>query len=121
MPDTGTDEKTETNAIELNETEDSRETIIRNYDNGGSDDTNTVEEETEFAIHYIHYDRYGFVHDLRLNDSQRQSTSEKKWLEKEKTREEKWITMITDVKRWFSAGDRSYQKMVDRVWKVLKS
>ena len=119
MPDT--DEKTETTAIELNETEDNRETIIRNYDNGGRDDTNTVEEETEFAIHYIHYDRYGFVHDLRLNDSQRQSASEKKWLEKEKTREEKWITMITDVRRWFSAGDRSYQKMVDRVWKVLKS
>ena len=100
--------------------EDAREDIIRHYETGGRDDTNNI-GEAEFDIHYIHYDRYGFVHDLRLNENPRQSSSDKKWLEKEKTREEKWITMITDVKHWFTMGTRSYQKMTDRVWKVKKS
>ena len=100
--------------------EDVREDIIRHYETGGRDDTNNI-GEAEFDIHYIHYDRYGFVHDLRLNENPRQSSSDKKWLEKEKTREEKWITMITDVKHWFTMGTRSYQKMTDRVWKVKKS
>ena len=91
-----------------------REEIIKNYDTGGKDDKI---EEAEFDIHYIHYDRYGFVHDIRLNDNPRQSASEKKWMEKEKSREGKWIMMITDVKKWFTIGDRFYQKMIDRVWK----
>ena len=91
-----------------------REEIIKNYDTGGKDDKI---EEAEFDIHYIHYDRYGFVHDIRLNDNPRQSASEKKWMEKEKSREGKWIMMITDVKKWFTVGDRFYQKMLDRVWK----
>ena len=97
-----------------------REDIIRHYETGGRDDANNI-AEAEFDIHYIHYDRYGFVHDLRLNENPRQSSSDKKWLEKEKTREEKWITMITDVKHWFTMGTRSYQKMTDRVWKVKLS
>ena len=92
-----------------------KEEIIRHYDSGGQDDDNI--EESEFDIHYIHYDRYGFVHDLRLTDNSRQSSAEKKWLEKEKSREEKWISMITDVKKWFSIGDRYHQKMSERVWK----
>ena len=102
---------------ELAEEESAREVIIRNYDNRGKDDVDI--EETEFDIHYIHYDRYGFVHDIRLNENPRQSASEKKWMEKEKSREEKWIIMITDVKKWFTAsdGDKFYHKMTDRVWK----
>ena len=114
MPDTGKSENSE----EASETV--REDIIHNYETGGRDDADTI-EEAEFDIHYIHYDRYGFVHDLRLNENPRQSTSEKKWMEKEKTREEKWITMITDVKQWFTVGNRSYQKMIDRIWKVKLS
>ena len=116
MPET---EKSEHSGSEKAQ-EDAREDIIRHYETGGRDDTNNI-GEAEFDIHYIHYDRYGFVHDLRLNENPRQSSSDKKWLEKEKTREEKWITMITDVKHWFTMGTRSYQKMTDRVWKVKHS
>jgi len=114
MPETESEDNIHS---ELAEVDSAREIIIRNYDNGGKDDVNI--EETEFDIHYIHYDRYGFVHDIRLNENPRQSASEKKWMEKEKSREEKWIIMITDVKKWFTAndGDKFYQKMTDRVWK----
>ena len=90
-----------------------------NYETGGKDDDNI--EEAEFDIHYIHYDRYGFVHDLRLNENKRQSAFEKKWLDKEKSREEKWITMVTDVRKWFTIGDKGYQKMEERIWKVRVS
>lgn len=115
MPET---EKSEhSGSEEVSEAARAREETIRHYETGGRDDANNV-EEVEFDIHYIHYDRFGFVHDLRLNENPRQSSSDKKWLEKERTREEKWITMITDVKQWFTVGTRSYQKMTDRVWKV---
>ena len=97
----------------------SRELIVINYETGGKDDDNI--EEAEFDIHYIHYDRYGFVHDLRLNENKRQSAFEKKWLDKEKSREEKWITMVTDVRKWFTIGDKGYQKMEERIWKVRVS
>ena len=118
MPET---EKSEhSGSEEVSEAARAREETIRHYETGGRDDANNV-EEVEFDIHYIHYDRFGFVHDLRLNENPRQSSSDKKWLEKEKTREEKWITMITDVKQWFTVGNRSYQKMTDRVWKVKLS
>lgn len=93
-----------------------RDLIVINYETGGKDDDNI--EEAEFDIHYIHYDRYGFVHDLRVSENKRQSAFEKKWLDKEKTREEKWITMVTDVRRWFTVGDKSYHKMEERIWKV---
>ena len=92
-----------------------RDLIVINYETGGKDDDNI--EEAEFDIHYIHYDRYGFVHDLRVSENKRQSAFEKKWLDKEKTREEKWITMVTDVRRWFTVGDKSYHKMEERIWK----
>ena len=94
----------------------SRELIVINYETGGKDDDNI--EEAEFDIHYIHYDRYGFVHDLRLTENKRQSAFEKKWLDKEKSREEKWLTMVTDTRKWFTIGDKGYQKMEERIWKV---
>ena len=94
----------------------SRELIVINYETGGKDDDNI--EEAEFDIHYIHYDRYGFVHDLRLTENKRQSAFEKKWLDKEKSREEKWLTMVTDIRKWFTIGDKGYQKMEERIWKV---
>ena len=106
--------KSEENAMQVSQSN-SRELIVINYETGGKDDDNI--EEAEFDIHYIHYDRYGFVHDLRLNDK-RQSAFEKKWVDKEKSREEKWISMVTDVKKWFTIGDKCYQKMEERIWKV---
>ena len=96
----------------------SRELIVINYETGGKDDDNI--EEAEFDIHYIHYDRYGFVHDLRLTENKRQSAFEKKWLDKEKSREEKWLAMVTDVRKWFTIGDKGYQKMEERIWKVRR-
>ena len=99
-----------------------RDDIIKYYDTGGKDDPNI--DEIELDIHYIHYDRYGFVHDIRLSDKPRQSAAvEKKCLEKERSREEKWIMMVTEVRKWFLPGQvgdnaKFYQKMMDRVWKV---
>ena len=106
----------QSNSSEITDSISSRDLIVINYETGGKDDDNI--EEAEFDIHYIHYDRYGFVHDLRVNDNKRHSAFEKKWLDKEKSREEKWITMVTDVKRWFTIGDKCYQKMEERIWKV---
>ena len=106
----------QSSSSEITESSSSRELIVINYETGGKDDDNI--EESEFDIHYIHYDRYGFVHDLRVNENKRQSAFEKKWLDKEKSREEKWIAMVTDVKKWVTIGDKGYQKMEERIWKV---
>ena len=107
----------QSSSSEITESITSTELIVENYETGGKDDDNI--EEAEFDIHYIHYDRYGFVHDLRLNENKRQSAFEKKWQDKERSREEKWLRMVTDVKRWFTVGDKSYQKMEERIWKVM--
>ena len=102
---------------ETDKTLNSVSNIVTKYDTSGAEepDCNDVEE-----IHFIHHDKYGFIDDLRFDDQQRQSSIEKKGVEKERSREEKWIVMITDSRKWFTAGEKCYQKMIERVWKVRK-
>ena len=61
---------------------------------------------------------YGFIHDRRLPESDGQSIREKKQLEKEMSRVDKWKKMLQECSQWFPPEARYHQKMVGRVWKV---
>ena len=58
-------------------------------------------------------DRYGFIHDQRLPETEGRSAREQKVLEKEMSRVEKWLVMIKEKDKWFNT-----KKLSERVWKV---
>ena len=58
-------------------------------------------------------DRFGFIHDQRLPETEGRSAREQKVLEKEMSRVEKWLVMIREKEKWFNT-----RKLSERVWKV---
>ena len=45
---------------------------------------------------------------------------ERRALEKEMSRVEKWLVMVRDSAKWFPPGARNHAKMAERVWKVCQ-
>ena len=63
-------------------------------------------------------DRYGFIHDQRLPDDFGRSAREQKQLNKEMSRVDKWLKMLSEGIKWFHPGAKYHEKMVERTWKV---
>ena len=64
------------------------------------------------------FNSYGFIHDQRLPNDQGRSVREQKQLDKEMSRLDKWLKMISDSNKWFPGGAKYHEKMNERVWKV---
>ena len=66
-------------------------------------------------------DSYGFIHDQRLPNDHGRSVREQKQLDKEMSRLDKWLKMLSESNKWFLEGARYHEKMNERVWKVNDS
>ena len=64
------------------------------------------------------FNSYGFIHDQRLPNDHGRSVREQKQLDKEMSRLDKWLKMISGSNKWFPEGAKYHEKMNERVWKV---
>ena len=64
------------------------------------------------------YNRYGFIHDQRLPNNLGRSVQEQKQLDKEMSRLDKWLKMLSESNKWFPERAKYHEKMTERVWKV---
>jgi len=98
-------------------TREERKQIVERYDKGRDDGVVIDDwEDPKFEIYHTQ-DRYGFIHDQRLPDDFGRSAREQKQLDKEMSRIDKWLKMLSDGNKWFPVGSKYHDKMVDRVWK----
>ena len=61
--------------------------------------------------------RYGFIHDQRLPEMSSRTDKERRALDKEMSRVEKWLVMIQEKEKWFIPKSSNYKKFCERVWK----
>ena len=64
------------------------------------------------------YCRYGFIRDQRLPNDGIRTAREQKQLDKEMSRLDKWLKMLSESNKWFPEGAKYHEKMSERVWKV---
>ena len=87
--------------------------IVLRYDQGRQDGAHIDQwEDPKYEIYHMQ-DRFGFIHDQRLPETEGRSAREQKVLEKEMSRVEKWLVMIKEKDKWFNT-----KKLSERVWKV---
>jgi len=113
----GSENLSEADVLERNREE--RRQIVTRYDQGREDGTVIDDWEDPKLEIYHTQDRFGFIHDQRLPATLGRTEKEKKQLEKEMSRVDKWVVMVDDKNKakWFPFGSKHHEKMVDRVWK----
>jgi len=94
-----------------------RRAIVAKYDLGREEGAVIDDWEDPKLELYHTQDRYGFIHDQRLPSRNVRDEKEKKQLEKEMSRLDKWVVMLKNPLKWFPPGSRHREKMVERVWK----
>lgn len=94
-----------------------RRRIVERYDQGREDGAVIDDwEDPKFEIYHTQ-DRYGFIHDQRRPDDVGRSVREQKQLDKEMSRLDKWLKMLSESNKWFPEGAKYHEKMTERVWK----
>lgn len=102
---------------QLNRTREERMQIVERYDLGREEGAVIDDwEDPKFEI-YHSQDRFGFIQDKRQPAAQERSEKEKKQLDKEMSRVDKWLRMDKERIKWFPPRARNHEKMVERVWK----
>jgi len=102
---------------QLNRTREERMQIVERYDLGREEGAVIDDwEDPKFEI-YHSQDRFGFIHDERQPSAQDRSEKEKKQLDKEMSRVDKWLRMDKERIKWFPPRAKNHEKMVERVWK----
>jgi len=90
---------------------------VERYDQGRDEGAEIDDWEDPKNEKYHTTDRYGFIHDRRLSGNTLYSAQEKKQLEKEISRVDKWMKMLNERNHWFVSGTRYHDKLVERMWK----
>jgi len=94
-----------------------RQQIVSRYDQGREDGAVIDDwEDPKFEIYHTQ-DRFGFIHDQRLPADSKRTDEERKSLEKEMNRVDKWLKMLKEEKKWFPRGSKYHEKMMERTWK----
>jgi len=98
-------------------TREERKQIVERYDKG-RDDGVVIDDWEDPKLEIYHtQDRYGFIQDQRLPDNFGRSAREQKQLDKDMSRIQKWLKMLSDGNNWFPVRSKYHEKMVERVWK----
>jgi len=91
--------------------------IVARYDQGREEGAVIDDwEDPKFEIYHTQ-DRFGFIHDHRLAENGKRTEEERKSLEKEMSRVDKWLKMLKEQHKWFPRGSKYYDKMMERTWK----
>lgn len=94
-----------------------RRRIVQRYDLGREEGAVIDDwEDPKFEIYYTQ-DRYGFIRDQRLPNDGIRTAREQKQLDKEMSRLDKWLKMLSESNKWFPEGAKYHEKMSERVWK----
>eukprot|EP00092_Neocalanus_flemingeri_P032883 GFUD01035762.1.p1 GENE.GFUD01035762.1~~GFUD01035762.1.p1 ORF type:complete len:854 (+),score=257.98 GFUD01035762.1:282-2843(+) len=102
---------------QLNRTREERLQIVERYDLGREDGAVIDDWEDPKLEIYHTQDRFGFIHDKRHPAAQDRTEKQQKQIDKEMSRVDKWLRMDKERVKWFPAGSRNHDKMVERVWK----
>ena len=96
-----------------------RQEIVARYDLGRDEGAKIDDWEDPKLEFYHKQDRWGFIHDERLPEAKTRTEREKKQVQTEVSRAQKWAEMISqdNVKKYFGTKAKYREKMINRVHK----
>ena len=94
-----------------------RQEIVARYDLGREEGAQIDDWEDPKLEVYHKQDRWGFIHDDRLPDTKLRTERERKQIQVEVSRAQKWAEMINEEKKYFGTKAKYREKMINRVHK----